>query len=170
MLLLRPQCCTVAAAVVSHGRFRTITTTTAAVLLLRTPIGTVAVVTTAVGAIAAAIAMSAIIAAPTSRGSGEDGSRGGAGGYRGGNDVSMRGRLVSNAVTHPMDVLATAVADPFESRRCPADPGHVALSPAPFTVGPRAVGRGRRFLLGPPSGVGTAVEWPPETKIRRQRF
>ena len=48
MLLLRPQCCTVAAAVVSHERFRTITTTTAAVLLLRTPIGTVAIVTTAV--------------------------------------------------------------------------------------------------------------------------
>ena len=48
MLLLRPQCCTVAAAVVSHERFRTITTTTAAVLLLRTPIGTVAVVTIAV--------------------------------------------------------------------------------------------------------------------------
>ena len=47
MLLLRPQCCTVAAAVVSHERFRTITTTTAAVLLLRTPIGTVAIVTTA---------------------------------------------------------------------------------------------------------------------------
>ena len=84
--------------------------------------------------------------------------------------MSMRGRLVLNAVTHPMAVLATGVADPFESRRCPADPGHVALSPAPFTVGPRAVGRGRRFLLGPPSGVGTAVEWPPETKIRRQRF
>ena len=36
---------------------------------------------------------------------------------------------------HPMAVLATGVADPFESRRCPADPGHVALSPAPFTVG-----------------------------------
>ena len=48
MLLLRPQCCTVTAAVVSHERFRTITTTTAAVLLLRTPIGTIAVVTTAV--------------------------------------------------------------------------------------------------------------------------
>ena len=48
VLVLRPQCCTVAAAVVSHERFRTITTTTAAVLLLRTPIGTVAVVTTAV--------------------------------------------------------------------------------------------------------------------------
>ena len=48
MLLLRPRCCTVAAAVVSHERFRTITTTTAVVLLLRTPIGTVAVVTTAV--------------------------------------------------------------------------------------------------------------------------
>ena len=84
--------------------------------------------------------------------------------------MSMRGRLVSNAVTHPMAVLATSVADPFESRRCPADPGHVALSPAPFTGGPRAVGRGRRFLLGPPSCVGTAVEWPPETKIHRQRF
>ena len=64
--------------------------------------GTVAVVTTAVGAIAAAIAMSAIIAAATSRESGEDGSRGGGGGYRGGNDVSMRGRFVSNAVTYPM--------------------------------------------------------------------
>ena len=125
---------------------------------------------TAVGVIAAAIAISAIIAAATSRGSREDGSRRGGGGYKGGNDVSMRGRLVLNAVTHPMAVLATGVADPFESRRCPADPGHVALSPAPFTVGPRAVGRGRRFLLGPPSGVGTAVEWPPETKIRRQRF
>ena len=84
--------------------------------------------------------------------------------------MSVRGRLVSNAVTHPMAVLATGVADPFESRRCPADPGHVAFSPAPFTVGPQAVGRRRRFLLGPPSGVGTAVEWPPKTKIRRQRF
>ena len=82
----------------------------------------------------------------------------------------MRGRLVSNAVTHPMAVLATGVADPFESRRYPADPGHMALSPAPFTVGHRAVGRGRRFLLRPPSGVGTAVEWPPESKIRSQRF
>ena len=48
VLLLRPQCCTVAAAVVSHERFRKITTTTAAVLPLRTPIGIVAVVTTAV--------------------------------------------------------------------------------------------------------------------------
>ena len=66
--------------------------------------------------------------------------------------------------------LATGVADPFESRRCPADSGHVAFSPAPFRVGPRAVGRGRRFLLGPLSGVGTTVEWPPETKIRRQWF
>ena len=47
-LLLRPQCCTVAAAVVSHERFRTITMTAAAVLLLRTPVGIVAVVTTAV--------------------------------------------------------------------------------------------------------------------------
>ena len=84
--------------------------------------------------------------------------------------MSMRGRLVSNAVTHPMAVLATGVADLFESRRRPADPGNVALSPAPFTLGHRAVGRGRRFLLGPPSGVGTVVEWPPETKIRRQRL
>ena len=48
MLLLRPQSCTVPAAVVSHERFRTITTTTAVVLLLRILIGTVAVVTTAV--------------------------------------------------------------------------------------------------------------------------
>ena len=94
----------------------------------------------------------------------------GGGGYRGGNDVSVRGRLVSNAVTHPMAVLATSVADPFESRRCPTDPGHVALSPASFTVGLRAVGRGRRFLLGPPSGVGTTIEWPPEAKIRLQWF
>ena len=54
--------------------------------------------------------------------------------------MSVRGRLVSNAVTHPMAVLATGVADPIESRRCLADPGHVALSPAPFTVGHRAVG------------------------------
>ena len=89
---------------------------------------------------------------------------------RGSNDVNVRGRLVSDAVTHPMAVLATGVADPFESRRCPADPGHVPLSSTPFTVGPRVVGRGRRFLLRPPSGVGAAVEWPPETKIRRQRF
>ena len=88
----------------------------------------------------------------------------------GSNDVSVRGRLVSNAVTHPMAVLATGAAGPFESRRSPADSGHVALSFEPFTVGHRAVGRWRRFLLGPPSGVGTAVEWPPETKIRRQRF
>ena len=84
--------------------------------------------------------------------------------------MSVRGRLVSNAVAHPMAVLATGVADPFKSRRCLTDPGHVALSPAPFTLGPRAVGRGRRFLLGPPSGVGTAVEWPPESKIPRQWF
>ena len=69
-----------------------------------------------------------------------------------------------------MAVLATGIADPFESRRCPADRGHVALSPAPFTVGHRAVGRGRRFLLRPPSGVGTVVECPPESKIRRQWF
>ena len=94
----------------------------------------------------------------------------GRGGYRGSNDVSVRGRLVLNAVTHPMAVLATGGAGPFESQRCPADPGHVALSPAPFTVGHRAVGRGGRFLLGLPSGVGIAIEWPPETKIRRQRF
>ena len=84
--------------------------------------------------------------------------------------VSVRGRLASNAVTHPMAVLATGATDPFKSRRCPADPSHVALSPAPLTVGHRAVGRGRRFLLRPPFGVGTAVEWPPETKIHRRRF
>ena len=116
---------------------------------------------TAVGAIAAAIVIRAcrgVIAAAASRGNGEGGTRGGGGGYRGSNDVSMRGRLISNVVTHPMVVLATGVADPSESRRCPAYPSHVALSPAPFTVGPRAVGRGRRFLLGPPSGTGTAVE------------
>ena len=136
-------------------------------------VSAVIVGTTAVGVIAAAIAIRAcrgIVAAAASRGNGEGGSRGDGGGYRGGNDVSVRGRLVSNTVTHPMAILATGVADPFESRRCPADPGHVTLSPAPFTVGPRAVGRGWRFLLGPPSGVGTAVKWPPETKIRRQRF
>ena len=130
-------------------------------------VSAVIVGTTAVGAIAAAIAIRTchdIVATAASRGSGESGSRGG------GNDVSVRGRSVSNAVTHPMAVLTTGVADPFKLRRCPADPGHVALSPAPFTVGPRAVGRGRRFLLGPPSDVGTAVKWPPETKIRRQWF
>ena len=136
-------------------------------------VSAVIVGTTAVGAIAAVIAIRAcrgIVATAASRGSGEGGSRGGGRGYRGGNDVSVQGRLVSNAVTHPMAVLATGVADPFESRRCPTDPGHVALSPAPFTVGPRAVGRGRRFLLGPPSGVGTTIEWPPEAKIRIQWF
>ena len=84
--------------------------------------------------------------------------------------MSVRGRLVSNAVTHPMAVLATGIADSFESRRCPADSDHVALSPAPFAVGHRAVGQRRRFLLRPSSGVGTAVEWSPETQIRRQRF
>ena len=117
--------------------------------------------TTAVGAIAAAIATRAIIAAAANWGSGEGGSRGGGGGYRGGKDASVRGRLVSNAVTHPIAVLATGVADPFEARRGPAKP---------FTVGHRAVGRGRQFLLRPPTGVGTAVEWPPESKIRRQRL
>ena len=84
--------------------------------------------------------------------------------------MSVRDGLVSNVVTHPMAVLATGTVDPFESRRCPADLGHVALSPVPFTVGHQAVGRGRRFLLRPSSGVGAAVEWPHETKIRRQRF
>ena len=142
-----------------------------------TAVGTIAaaiaVGTTAVETIAAAIAIRAcrdIIAASASRESGEGGRRGGGGGCRGANDVSVRGRLVSNAVTHPMTILATGAADPFESRRCPADPGHVALALAPFTVGHRAVGQRRRFLLRPPSGVGTAVEWPPETKIRRQWF
>ena len=67
---------------------------------------------TAVGAIAAAIAIRAIIAATVSRGRGEDGSKGDGGGYRGGNDVSVRGSLVSNAVTHPMAVLATGVQIP----------------------------------------------------------
>ena len=136
-------------------------------------VSVVIVGTTAVGSIAAAIAIRACrdtIAAAASRGSREGGSRGGGRGYRGGNDVSVRGRLVSNAVTHPMAVLATDAANPFESRRCPTDLGHVALSPAPFTVGHQAVGRGRRFLLRPPSGVGTTVKWPPEIKIRRQRF
>ena len=130
-------------------------------------VSAVVVGTTAVGAIAAAIAIRAcrdIIAAAASRGSGEGGSR------VGGNDVSVRGRLGSNAVTHPMAVLATSVADRFDTRPCPPDPGHVVLSPAPFAVGPRAVGRGWRFLVRPPSGVGTAVEWPLESKIWRQRF
>ena len=115
-----------------------------------TAVGTTAVATTvgttAVGAIAAAIAIRTcrdVKAAAASRRNGEDGSRGGGGGYRGGNDVSVQGRLVLNAVTHPMAVLATGAADPFESRRCPANPGHVALPPAPFTVGHRAVGRER---------------------------
>ena len=105
-------------------------------------VGTTAVGTIAVGTITAAIAIRPcrdIIAAAASRGSGEGGSRGGGGGLQ--DDVSVRGRLISNAVTHPMAVLATGAADPFESRRRPADPGHVALSPAPFTVGHRAVGR-----------------------------
>ena len=84
--------------------------------------------------------------------------------------MSVWDRLVSNAVTYPMAVLATGAAEPFKSRRCPANPGHVTLSPAPFTVGHRVFGRGRRFLLRPLSGVGTAVEGPPEIKIRRQRF
>ena len=155
----------------------TVATIATTVTVGATTVGTIAVATavgtTAVGAIAAAIAIRAcrdIRAAAASRGSGEGGSKGGGGGYIGSNDVSVRGRLVSNAVTHPMAVLATGAAGPFESRRCPADPGHVALSPAQFTVGHRAIGRGRRFLLGPPSAVGTAVECPPETKIRRQRF
>ena len=74
--------------------------------------------TAAVEAVAAAIAIRACrgtLAAAASRGSGEGGSRGGYRGYRGGNDVSVRGRLVSNAVTHPMAVLTTGVVDPFES-------------------------------------------------------
>ena len=47
LLLLRPRCCTVAASVVSHERFGTVTLTTAAGLLLRTPVDTVVVVATA---------------------------------------------------------------------------------------------------------------------------
>ena len=77
-------------------------------------VSAVMVGTTAVGAIAAAIAIRAC-RGTVAWGSGEGGSRGGGGGYRGGNDVSVRGRAVSNAVTHPMAVLATGVADPFES-------------------------------------------------------
>ena len=83
-------------------------------------LGTIAVATavgtTAVGAIAAAIAIRAccdIKAAATSRGSGEGGNEGR---YRGGNDVSVQGRLASKAVTHPMAVLATGAAGTFESR------------------------------------------------------
>ena len=126
-----------------------VATVAVAIAVGTTAVGTIAaaiaVGTTAVRTIAAAIDIRAcrdIIGAAASRGSGEGGSRGGGGGYRGGNDVSVRGRLVSNAVTHPMAILATGGADPFESRRCPADPGHVAVSPAPFTVGHRVVGRG----------------------------
>ena len=141
---------------------------TVATIATTVTVGTTAVETIAVATAVGTTAVGAIAAA--SRGSGEDGSRGGGGGYRGSNDVSVRGRLVSNAATHPMAVLATGAVGIFESRQCPTDPGHVAFSPAPFTVGHRAVERGRRFLLGQPSGVGTAVEWPPETKIRRQRF
>ena len=133
-------------------------------------VSAVIVGTTAVGAITAAIAISAIIVAATSRGSGEDGSRWGGGGLQGRQQGGRAGQMVSNAVTHPMAVLPTGVADPFDARRGPVDPGHVVLSPAPFTVGHRAVGRGRRFLLRPPSCIGTAVEWPPESKIRRQQF
>ena len=80
-------------------------------------VSAVIVGTTAVGANAAAMAIRAcrgIIAAAVSRGSEEGGSRGSGGGYRGDNDVSVWGRLVSNAVTHPMVVLATVIADPFE--------------------------------------------------------
>ena len=84
-------------------------------LIVGITVSAVIVGTTAVGVIAAAIAIRAIIAATTSRGSGEDGNRGGGGGYRGGNDVSVRGRLVSNAVTHPMAVLATGVANSFKA-------------------------------------------------------
>ena len=78
--------------------------------------------TTALGAFAAAIAIRScrdIIAAAASRGSGEGGTRGGGRGYRGGNDVSVRGRLVLNAVTHPMAVLATGAADPLRISTVP---------------------------------------------------
>ena len=81
-------------------------------------VSAVIVETAAVGAIAAAIAIRAcrdIIAAAASRESGKGGSRGGGGGYRRGNGVSVRGKLPSNVVTHPMAVLATGAADPFES-------------------------------------------------------
>ena len=157
----------------NHRRSTAVGTTAVGAIAVGTIAVATAVATTAVGTIAAAIAIRVcrdIKATAASRESGEGGSRGGGGGYRGGNDVSVRGRLVSNAVTHPMAVLATVAPDPFESRRCPADPGHVALSPVPFTMGHRAVGRRRRSLLRPPSGVGTAVEWPSKTKTRRQRF
>ena len=158
-------------------------TTAVGAIAVATTATTIAVGTTAVGTIAAAIAVGTtaastvairacrdIIAAAASRGGGGGRNRGGVGGCRGGNDVDVRGGLVSNAVTHPMVVPATGAADPFESRRCPAGPDHVTLSPAPFTVGHRAVGRRRQFLLRSSSGVGAAVECPPETKIRRQRF
>ena len=121
----------------------TVGTTAVGAIAVATIATTIAVGTTAVGTIAAAIAIRAcrdIITAAASWGSGEGGNRGGGGGYRGGNDMSVRGRLVSNAVTHPMAVLATGAADTFESRRRPADPDHMALSPTPFTEGHRAVG------------------------------
>ena len=138
----------------------TVATIATTIAVGTTALGTIAaamaVGNIAIGTIAAAIVVGTtaastvairacrdIIAAAASRGNGEGGSKGGGGGYRGGNDVNVRGRLVSYTVTYPMAVLATGVADPFESRRCPADPGHVALLPAPFTVGHRAVGRGR---------------------------
>ena len=146
--------------------------TTVGAITVATIAATVTVGATAVGTIAVATAVGTtavgVIAVSTAVGTTAVGAIAAAI-YRGSNDVSVRGRLVANAVTHPMAVLATEAAGPFESQRCPADPGHVSLSPAPFTVGHRAVGRGRRFLLGPSSGVGTAVECPPETEIRRQR-
>ena len=98
---------------------------------------------TAVGSIAAAIAIRACrdtIATAASRGSGEGGSRVDGGGYRGGKDVSMRSRLVSNEVTHPMAVLATGAADPFESRRCPADPGPLPFRPHHSQWGTKPLG------------------------------
>ena len=88
----------------------------------------------------------------------------------GSNDVSVRGRLVSNAVTHPMAVLATGAAGPFESRRSPADPGHVALSFAPFTVGHRAVGRGRDSFWGHPPALVPPSNGPPRPKFAVSDF
>jgi len=136
--------CTTAISAIAVG------TTAVSTATVGTIAAAIAVGTATVGTIASAIAVGITAASTEVRRAGGD--------YRGGNGVGVRGRLVSNAVAHPMAILATGATDPFESRRCLADFGYVALSSAPFTTGGRAVGRGRGFLLRPPSGVGTAVE------------
>ena len=70
---------------------------------------------------------------------------------------------VGDAVVVAVAILTTAVACTFEPLWSGTDLGHMPESSAPLALvhaAHRRVGRGWRFLLVPPSSVGTTIKWP----------